>query len=164
MNQSESTINQSFSVRRAVATDAEQIANVTHEAFLKYVKSAALPTTDALSETLEQVQRDIETKNVYAAVLDGVIIGSVRIALDGTGGAYLSRFGVSDAYRSTGAGKALMDAVDADMARLGVKRLSLHTSSKVQSLIIFYYSKGFYVESTSTDKGYIRALLVKEYL
>ncbi|MDP4272362.1 MAG: GNAT family N-acetyltransferase, partial [Bacteroidota bacterium] len=45
----------------------------------------------------------------------------------------------------------------------GIKRLSLHTASKYHDLVRFYYGRGFYVDSTSRDRGYVRALMVKEY-
>jgi len=32
-----------------------------------------------------------------------------------------------------------------------------------RDLIRFYYGRGFYIESTTNDRGYIRALMVKEY-
>ena len=57
----------------------------------------------------------------------------------------------------------MMNLVDRIMIKKGVKRLSLHTGSKISSLIRFYYGRGFFIESTDTDRGYVRALLVKEY-
>ncbi|UKI36392.1 MAG: hypothetical protein L6V93_21240 [Clostridiales bacterium] len=56
-----------------------------------------------------------------------------------------------------------MNLVDINMRVLGVKKLYLHTGSKISSLVTFYYGRGFYVESTSTDRGYIRAQMCKEY-
>jgi transcriptional regulator CtsR len=49
------------------------------------------------------------------------------------------------------------------MNKLGVNNLYLHTASRMLSLVRFYYGKGFYIESTTNDRGYIRALLCKEY-
>ena len=153
-----------FYVRRAFADDIEGIANVTKEAFVKYAQMAGLPTVDALSETYDQLKADIENKYVFAAFLDGEVVGSVRIDVDlEKKEGYLSRFGVSLERQNLGVGKSLMNLVDIEMISLGVKRLYLHTASKVGTLIRFYYGRGFYVESTSTDKGYIRALLVKDY-
>jgi len=45
----------------------------------------------------------------------------------------------------------------------GIKCLKLHTASKNRDLVRFYYGRGFYIDSTSKEKGYIRALMVKEY-
>lgn len=151
-----------FTVRLATENDAEDIAKITHSAFLRYIKLAGLKTVDALAETADDVKNDIKNKLVLAAFLDDKAVGCVRVAIDGET-AYLSRFAVSNEYQNLGIGKSLINMVDVEMRSEGVRRLCLHTASKVASLIRFYYSRGFFVESTSTDKGYIRALLVKEY-
>ncbi len=153
-----------FYVRRAETADAEGIAAITREAFIKYAELANLPTVDALDETVGAVKDDIKNKYVYAAFLDDKVVGSLRIEVNHTEKtAYLSRFGVSLDHQNLGVGKSLMNLVDVDMRSLSVKRLCLHTASKVGSLIIFYYRRGFFIESTSADKGYVRAFLVKEY-
>ena len=41
--------------------------------------------------------------------------------------------------------------------------IQLHTGSKITSLIRFYYGRGFYIDSTDKSRGYVRALLIKEY-
>ena len=53
--------------------------------------------------------------------------------------------------------------VDRIMLKKGVKKICLHTGSKVTSLIRFYYGRGFYIDSTDKSKGYVRALLIKDY-
>ncbi|MDD3766686.1 MAG: GNAT family N-acetyltransferase [Eubacteriales bacterium] len=151
-------------VKKATIYDIEGIMKVTREAFEKYAQLAGLPCVDALTETYEQVKSDIENKLVYIAITEGQIVGSVRVAVDEESKtAYLSRFGVSVSQQNAGVGKALMQSVDEDMYAMGVQKLFLHTASKISSLISFYYNRGFYIESTSTEKGYVRALLVKEY-
>ena len=49
------------------------------------------------------------------------------------------------------------------MMEKGVKRLELHTAAKYFDLVRFYYGRKFYIESISEDRGYKRALMVKEY-
>ena len=56
-----------------------------------------------------------------------------------------------------------MNVVDSVMRENGVKYLRLHTGSHVTPLIRFYYGRGFYTEEIETDRGYLRARLVKEY-
>ena len=55
-----------------------------------------------------------------------------------------------------------MDAVISDCKNDGIKAIALHTNSRYYKLARYYYGKRFFVHSTSTDKGYIRALFVKE--
>jgi ribosomal protein S18 acetylase RimI-like enzyme len=78
----------------------------------------------------------------------------------GTG--YISRFGVKLAAQSCGIGHALIQAVVDDCRASSIPAIALHTSSKMSSLIRFNYGHGFYIRMTSTDRGYVRALLIKE--
>lgn len=156
-------INNGFEIRNASADDAEQIKKITLEAFEKYREMA---NTDyplaALHETDEDILNDIKNNLVLVAYINGKVVGSVRVSVDGES-AYLSRFGVSPDYQNLGIGKALMNLVDINMKVLGVKQIKLHTGAKIKPLIIFYYGRGFYVESTNNDRGYIRALMCKDY-
>lgn len=151
-----------FTVRRACCDDINDIATITHYAFLKYADLAGLSTLEALRETYDDIAKDLESKIVLVAFFDNKIVGSVRVEVDGETG-YLSRFGVNNDYQNLGIGKALIYMVDLEMRECGVKTLKLHTASKISSLIRFYYGRGFYIDSTTKDDGYIRALLVKEY-
>lgn len=149
-------------VRRATVSDADAIAKITKVAFEKYIKQAEIADTPALNESKEQIIDDINTKYVYVACEDEEVVGSVRITLRDAETAYLSRFGVNTENQNTGVGKILIDALDNELAKLNIKHIELHTASKAASLIHFYYNRGFYIDSTTKDKGYIRALMVKD--
>ncbi len=56
-----------------------------------------------------------------------------------------------------------MNLVDKIMIDKGIKEISLHTGAKITSLVRFYYGRGFYIDSTDKSRGYVRALLKKEY-
>ncbi|MBQ4087191.1 MAG: GNAT family N-acetyltransferase [Clostridia bacterium] len=151
-----------FQVRRATMDDVDSIVKITQDAFNKYIKLAGITDTAALHETREQVIHDIETKIVYVAYIKEHVVGSVRIELLDEETAYLSRFGVNTEFQNLGIGKSLMNSLDMEMKDMNIKRIILHTASKATSLVRFYYNRGFYIDSTTKDKGYIRALLVKE--
>ena len=151
-----------FQVRAARYEDIESIMKITGEAFREYASMIGSDKLDALTETYEDVKRDIDTKLVLIALYDGIPVGVVRLDVTGET-AYLSRFAVKEECRNMGIGKSIIGMVDRIMKKGGVKRLSLHTGSKAAPLIRFYYGRGFYIESTDTSKGYIRALLVKDY-
>ena len=152
-----------FEVRMATYDDIDDILNITKEAFIKYAELAGIETTAALNETYEDVKRDIDTKIVLIALSDGVPVGSVRVEVFDDNTAYFSRFGVKVTSQNNGIGKSILNLVDRIMKKKGVKKLSLHTASKITSLIRFYYGRGFYIDSTDKSKGYTRALLIKEY-
>lgn len=154
-----------FVVRKAIESDIPRIMEITREAFKMYVDGAGITKPiAALEEIYEDVKRDIETKEFFVALLNGSVVGSVRVSVSDDKTAYLSRFGVGTAYQNNGVGKVLMNAVDNSMKELGVTHLYLHTASRLLSLVRFYYGRGFYIESTTKDQGYIRALLCKEYM
>lgn len=157
-------IKHSFNVRIANEYDVHAIMQITKQAFQQYIRLAGLSDIEALNETEEQVLNDIKTKIVLIATINEIPVGSVRLDVnDEEKTAYLSRFGVSMDYQNNGIGKVLMNVTDQIMKEHGVKHLYLHTSAKVFDLIRFYYSRHFYIDSTTKDKGYIRAKLIKDY-
>ena len=56
-----------------------------------------------------------------------------------------------------------MQAVDTYLKEMGIKKVTLHTSSKHDALMRFYYGIGFFVEAIESERGYLRARMVKEY-
>jgi len=153
-----------FSVRKATLADTDSILQITKQAFLKYIEMAKIPDTAALHETREQVENDILDKLVYVAYIDDEVVGSLRVERINEDTAYLSRFGVSMEYQNLGIGKSMMGVFDKEVKKMGIKRVLLHTAAKASSLVRFYYGRGFYIHSTSFCKGYIRALLCKDYV
>ena len=157
-------MNTGFEVRRATYGDVDAIAQITSEAFVKYAQMAGIDTVAALTETAEDIKRDIDSKLVLVAFMDGEPVGSVRVDVDlESQTAYLSRFGVRLNVQNNGIGKSLINLVDLKMKELGIRKICLHTAAKVGVLVRFYYGRGFYVDSTTKDKGYIRAFMCKDY-
>lgn len=153
-----------FVVRKAEYEDIPQIKEVAREAFRLYAEGAGIAElVGTLEETHEDLKKEIDNKLVLIAEADGQIVGSVRVEIKTDKTAYLSRFGVLGAFQSHGIGKQLIKAVDIEMKKQGVTNLYLNTASRMFSLVRFYYGLGFYIESTTKDRGYIRALLCKEY-
>lgn len=153
-----------FEVRKAITSDIEEIRLLAKKSFKIYAQNAGITGLVApFEESYEDVKKAVETTNVFVALSNDTIIGSVRIEVKPDHSAYLSRFGVSSLHQNNGIGKILMNAVDVSMMELGVTNLYLHTASRMFSLIRFYYGRCFYIESTNNERGYIRALLCKEY-
>ena len=150
-------------VRKATWTDVPAIHEITQIAFQKYANELGMPEqVSALSETEEMIYQDLQTKTILIAFLNGEPVGSIRYEIiDGHIG-YITRFGVRPDIHNKGIGRALISAVEEDAKQKGVTLLTLHTASKITHLIRFYYGMGFYILSTSTDRGYVRALLCKE--
>ncbi len=157
----------SFIIRRARHNeeDALAIKQVMDDAFTKYMEDTGLHgTMEALTEDTTQILADIDSKHVYLAFVDGVPVGSIRVAVNKEEGtAYISRFGVCKGYQNIGIGKSFMNLVDKLMVSKGIHTVMLHTASKYKALVRFYYGCGFYIKSTSEERGYVRALFIKEY-
>lgn len=150
-------------VRPATANDIPAICDITHEAFAKYARDLGLPEkVTALKEDMQAVVNDLTAKHVFVGELDGEPLGSIRYEILESGFGYISRFGVKLAAQGCGMGRALIQAVVKDCLSNGVKVIALHTSARMSSLIRFYYGQGFFIHSTSTERGYVRALLIKE--
>ena len=152
-----------LTIRKAKMSDATSILDITKQAFLKYIKQAGLSDTPALHENIDTILADMENKIVLVAEYEGKVVGSVRLEILNEESAYLSRFGVSNDYQKLGIGRQLILAIDDEVRARNIKRVELHTASRAFSLVRFYYEKGFYIDSTTKDKGYVRALMVKEY-
>lgn len=152
-----------FTIRLASENEIDDIIEITKTAFQKYIDNTGLKDIEALNETREDIKKDLKEKLVFVAFINNVPVGSVRIKVKGDGTAYLSRFGVIQTNQNQGVGKGLMSVVDGVMKKKNVKRLELHTAAKYFDLVRFYYGRKFYIESISEDRGYKRALMVKEY-
>ena len=104
----------------------------------------------------------MQKKVVLIGLVGGKPMGSIRLeAMEDV--AYISRFGVRTSAQGQGVGRALLAEVEKLCRQRGdIAAIALHTSSRMAGLIRFYYGQGFFVHSTGTDRGYIRALLVRE--
>ncbi|RCX18318.1 ribosomal protein S18 acetylase RimI-like enzyme [Anaerobacterium chartisolvens] len=157
-------MNYSFIIRRAELQDAEAVKGILQQSFKKYMSDTGLTgTMEALEESVESITDAIDGSLVYIAFIDSVPVGTIRINILPDGTAYISRFGVNLNYHNIGIGKSLMNLADKVLEAKGVKKACLHTASKYRDLVRFYYGRGFYIDSTSKDRGYVRALMVKEY-
>lgn len=152
----------SFIIKRAETSDAAHVREILQSSFMEYAKATGVNKVEALNETVSDIEKEIKEKVVYIAVIDNVIVGTVRVDITGVE-AYISRFAVSTEHRNIGIGKALMNLVDKYLTSEKIKSVSLHTASKYSDLMRFYYGRGFFVASVNSDRGYLRAHLVKEY-
>lgn len=150
-------------IRKAIPEEAHLIREVLQESFKKYCIESGLDTVEALKETIADIKKDMVTKELLVAVLEDEIVGTLRCVIQPDNTAYITRFGVKPRCHKAGIGRALLSEADSILERKGTKKVYLNTASKNRDLIRFYYARGFYVESVSNDKGYLRALMVKEF-
>ena len=156
-------MNCTYTIRRAEISDIYSIMRIIRTAFSKYKEMTGAKTVDALTETYEDVKSDIENKLVFVAESDGSVVGTVRVELLDNGEALLTRFAVDTEKQNSGIGKAMINVLDGEMKKNNIKKLYLYTSSKLAPIIRFYYGRGFYIESVTETRGYLRAKLIKDY-
>jgi len=148
-----------ITIRRATPVDAAVVHAITQEAFANYSKKLGCSVA-AQRESLADVACELQEKTVFLSLLDGRVMGAVRLEKK-NGWGYFSRFGVRKTNRNNGLGAALINAAT-DWARQNdLNGLVLYTASTMLTLVRFYYSHGFYIDSTDKSQGYVRALLVK---
>jgi len=153
----------SLEIRKAVPSDAPAIFSITKEAFTKYANDLGqADKVYALQEDINTIINDINTKTVFIGFNDGIALGSIRYELIEGNLAYLSRFGVKIEAQKCGMGRALIAAVEEDCRKGGISAMALHTCTKMFELVRFYYGRGFYIHSTTHDRGYVRGLFLKE--
>ena len=150
--------------RTALPSDAIKINDVTHKAFKLYADELGPDShVKALEEPESAVLRDIAEHYVLIAEDEnGTFLGSLRIKSISGKLAYLYRFGVDPTIRNAGVGSKLLQKAIDHCSEKGFDAIALHTNAKYYKLARYYYGKQFYVHSTSDEKGYIRALFVKE--
>lgn len=154
-----------LTIRKATSADIPTIMDITQEAFLKYSFDAGIQQQSmihALHETPEDIEEQLASKTILLGEFNGQALGSIRYEFFSNGITYFSRLGVKLVAQSYGLGSALVNAVVETSFDRGQHAVALHTNTKMYSLVRFYYGKGFYVHSTTADRGYVRALLIRE--
>lgn len=150
-------------IRKATEADVDAILEVTKDAFSQYAKSLGQPEKVlALRDTAETVLHEMSYKTILVGCIDGHIIGTARTEAVPGNIAYMTRFGVRSDSQNSGMGKMLIHEVVQQARAQGLTAIALHTCTKIFPLVRFYYGQGFYIHSTTQDRGYVRGLFLKE--
>lgn len=154
-------MNNSLTIRFAKHEEAEAIYSMIKESFLDYMKyTNNTGIAPALKDTVEDVQKVVDEQKVLVLLDDDEPVGSLRCNIDGKY-AYIGRVCILPKYRQRGYGTLLMHKAEDFCVKNGVKCLALHTTAHNVPLIRFYMNVGYIVHSATTDRGYIRVLLIK---
>ena len=109
----------------------------------------ARPWLDLHAEICEKRRRD---RSLFiVATLRGAIVGSVMGAYDGRRG-WVYHLAVAPERQRRGVGKALMDALEARMARIGVIKVNLQVRTDNAAVQAFYVGLG-YADDRVTSYG-----------
>jgi N-acetylglutamate synthase-like GNAT family acetyltransferase len=150
-----------LTIRKAHPADAPAIHNILAVSFSEYHTLLGI-RPKALTESIEDIVKEIKNKTVLVAVVNNMLLcGTLRYEFAGDV-CYISRFGVLPNWQAAGAGGELLAFVEQACSEAGTKAMCLHTATKLFKQTRYYYGQGFFIHSTTHDRGYVRGLFVKE--
>ena len=137
-------------ISKSKVTDAEEILRLQYAA---YQSEAVLNndfTIQPLTQTIDELRAEYETRIVLKATLDNKIIGSVRAYAEGDT-VYIGKLIVHPDHQGKGLGKRLLAMIESKFLN---KRYELHTSQKSERNLHIYEKAGYkrFKEETS-DSG-----------
>ncbi len=154
-------MNNSLTIRFAKPEEAKDIYSMIRESFLDYTKYMNnTGIAPALKDTLEDVQKVVDANKALILLDEDKPVGSLKCDIQGDF-AYIGRVCILPKCRKRGYGTLIMHKAEDYCLNEGVKCIALHTTAHNVPLIRFYLNLGYIVHSTTTDRGYIRVLLIK---
>jgi GNAT superfamily N-acetyltransferase len=130
-------------VRRAGMHDVEAVRACLAMAFAPY---RADYTPGAYAETVpaeEAIQGRISELDVFIAVCDGDIVGTIGLDRSGAGQGHLRGMAVLPAWQGTPVASQLLEAAVTEARRSGCRLITLDTTEPLQRAIRFYRRHGF---------------------
>jgi GNAT superfamily N-acetyltransferase len=127
-------------ITRAQVRDAQEILDLQK---LAYQSEAAIYddyTIPPLTQTLEEMKGDLQSKTVLKAVLDGRIVGSVRAYIE-QGTCFIGRLIVHPDWQSRGIGTRLMREIE-DIYNQA-ERFELFTGHRSKRNLYLYRKLGY---------------------
>ena len=127
-------------IEQAQTSDAPVILALQKLAYLSEAEIWQDYTIPPLTQTLEEIELEFQTRTVLKVVLDGRIIGSVRAYLrEGT--CYIGKLIVHPDFQNQGIGAKLMRELEGRFAQ--AKRYELFTGAKSERNLYFYQKLGY---------------------
>jgi GNAT superfamily N-acetyltransferase len=138
-------------IELAQLTDAPEILALQKLAYLSEAEINQDFTIPPLTQTLEEIEHEFQTKTVLKAIVDGRIIGSVRAYLQ-EGTCYIGRLIVHPDFQNQGIGAKLLRAIEERFAQ--ARRYELFTGEKSERNLYFYQKWGYRIfrKEELTDK------------
>jgi ribosomal protein S18 acetylase RimI-like enzyme len=138
-------------IEPAQLADAPEILALQKLAYLSEAEITQDYTIPPLTQTLEEIEREFQTRTVLKVILDGKIIGSVRAYLQ-EGTCYIGRLIVHPDFQNQGIGAKLLRELEGRFA--DARRYELFTGEKSERNLYFYQKLGYRIfrKEELTDK------------
>jgi ribosomal protein S18 acetylase RimI-like enzyme len=143
-------IEEDIQIENASIHDADVILKIQKAAFLGQAEiyNSQLPP---LTQSLESIRSEFDTKTFLKVILEGKIVASVRFDIN-DGYVNIDRIVVEPEYQGRGIGKAMLEAVESRVP--DAVAYQLFTGSKSKRNINLYKRVGYeIVRSEVTDQG-----------
>lgn len=144
MRPAEPSATPEFEVRRAVETDALAIHRCLTAAFdpyrAEYTEGAFADTVPSPAGIVERL-RDMAL--FVATAQDGSVMGTIACQDVGRGLGHLRGMAVQPGWQGRGVADALIEAAEAELERVGCRRVNLHTTQPLARAQRFYARHGF---------------------
>ncbi len=145
-----------LTLREAKRWEAGRIHALTQEAYA--LRTQAEPPYRALSETVEDVRRQIENGGAIVAIavdMEGEhVVGAIRYREDAPGVLLGYRLAVSPHYQRRGIASRLLQRLDRVALYEGCDEIHLHVRRTSPELIALYEKFGYYLVDASTGPEY----------
>jgi len=128
-------------IREARPDEADEVRRIMREAFAEY-QDRLVPPSNALNETVEDVQKVMGEGGALLASLDDIAVGTARYQIR-RDHLYAERVGVVPEYRRRGVSAALMTALEDVARKAGVPEIRLGVRASLPSNLRHYESLGY---------------------
>lgn len=141
-----------ITIGAACAADADDIIRVQRLAFKSQAELYDDEQLPPLLETVAQLRGSLRSARVLKAVVDGVIVGSVRGIRDG-GTCHVGRLSVHPDHQRKGIASRLMEALESEFS--DCNRFELFTGARSHASIELYRGLGYAPGFTSVENGHV---------
>jgi ribosomal protein S18 acetylase RimI-like enzyme len=143
---------QPITIRRASASDAEQILDCLQSAFQPFrgdYTDAAFQDTVLTTDTFHE--RRAAMTVFVACTEDGAIVGTIACNVLENAKGHIRGMAVCPEWQGCGVAQALLEAAESELRERRCSRMSLDTTLPLQRAVRFYERNGFRPSGVVTD-------------
>ncbi|MGA3353438.1 MAG: GNAT family N-acetyltransferase [Acidimicrobiales bacterium] len=148
----------SITYRPVGSETAGEALTLQRAAFLAEARTYGSVDIPPLTETLDDLLRELETNTTIGAFLGERLVGAARLTLDGSTG-WISRVAVAPDLQGKGIGSGLLEAVEA-IAPPEVTRFKLGAGGRSAGNIAMYERRGYREISRTFDSVGIELIIM----